>query len=46
MGANPDDEPTDIRVWISLILGGFIFYQIEFNIGVEGVFNHIILFFL
>ena len=45
-GANPDDEPTDIRVWISLILGAFIFYQIEFNIGVEGIFNHIILFFL
>ena len=45
-GANPDDEPTDIRIWISLILGAFIFYQIEFNIGVEGIFNHIFFFFV
>lgn len=43
-GALADDEPTDIRVWISLIIGGFLFYLIESNFNVNGFWNHTLLF--
>ena len=43
-GALADDEPTDIRVWISLIIGGVLFYLIESNFDVNGFWNHTLLF--
>ena len=42
-GAKSDDEPTDIRVWISMILGGVLFVFIESSFDVDGFWNHLIL---
>ena len=43
-GALADDAPTDFRMWVSLILGGILFYLIESNFDVNGFWNHTLLF--
>lgn len=43
-GASPDDEPTDVRVWLSLIIGFVAFFIIESNFDINGFWNHILLF--
>jgi DNA polymerase III epsilon subunit-like protein len=40
-GALADDEPTDWRVWFSLIIGAVLIFIIESSFSVNGFWNHV-----